>query len=288
MEQGRLPAALALLPIDIERYSDGEARVEIPSALEAFDDVIVLHRFSRDIGSEVVELVFALAAVRLHRPRRLKLVLPYLPYSRSDRPFVAGGPAYCRVFVQMLGPLDAFVTLDLHSPQVASVFDCPVYELSALTLLGRQVASWSLPAGVVVSTDLGGAKRAGQLGAMLGWDMGVCTKARSGSGSLGMDLLGQVRGRTVVMVDDEIDSGATLLATAHLMEARGAAAIYAVATHARFGASFLKELDASPIRRIAVTDSVPAEAAAMSTRVERIEVGPLFSDWLASGGRPVG
>jgi ribose-phosphate pyrophosphokinase len=279
VERLNLPRSTARVPIQVQRFPDGEARVELAGDVGGYQEVMVVHRFGQDIASETLELVFALSAVRFQRPGRVSLVLPYLPYSRSDRPCSTGAPAFCRVFVELLGALDTFVTVDLHAPQTVSLFDCPVWELSALPLLRRQVLDWALPKGVVVSTDLGGAKRAGRFSQELGWELALCAKTRT-SGSLSLHLVGEVRGRTVLVVDDEIDSGATLLATARLLEARGAVAIYAVATHARFGASFLEQLEGSPIRRIAVTDSLADSQARSSFPIDRISLAPVLSEWL--------
>jgi ribose-phosphate pyrophosphokinase len=256
-----------------------------PVGLNAEDrDVALLQAFPAAVSDRLLELLFALRSLAAAAPRRLTAVLPYVPYSRSDRPEVRGGPVPARLLAELIECAGAqrLVAFDLHSPQVAGFFRVPVVELSALAFLARAVRAWELPDPLVVSPDLGGAKRAARLAAELSCPLALVTKERSGEGVVVRGLAGDARDRSAILFDDEIATGATLVAAAELLLSRGARSVCAAATHGVFAGDALERLGRSPIERVLVADTVPLRAS--FARLEVVSIAPELAAFLGHAG----
>jgi ribose-phosphate pyrophosphokinase len=247
-------------------------------------DVAFFQAFPSPVSDHVLELLFGLRALAALAPRRLTAVLPYLAYSRSDRAEAPGEPIPARLlaeFVECAGAARV-VSFDLHSPQLAGFFRGPVVELSARRVLARALRAWGLADPVVVSPDLGGAKRAARLAADLGCPLALVGKERTREGVAVRSLTGDVRGRSAVLCDDEIATGGTLIAAAELLLARGARSVHAVATHGVLAGDALDRLERSPLQRILVTDSVPLRRA--SPKLEVVSVAAELAAFLGGVG----
>jgi ribose-phosphate pyrophosphokinase len=247
-------------------------------------DVVFFQTFPSPVSDAVLELLFGLHALAAAAPRRLTAVMPYLAYSRSDRAESPGEPVPARLLADLVECAGAqrIVALDLHSPQLAGFFRAPVAELSARKLLARALRAWGLADPVVVSPDLGGAKRAARLAEELGYPLALVSKERKPGGVAVRSLAGDVRGRAAVLCDDEIATGGTLLAAAELLLARGAHSVHAVATHGVLAGDALERLERSPIERILVSDSVPLRRA--SPRLEVVSVAAELAAFLGRAG----
>jgi ribose-phosphate pyrophosphokinase len=235
-------------------------------------DVAFFQAFPSAVSDRVLELLFGLRALAAAAPRRLTAVLPYLAYSRSDRAEAPGEPVPARLVAELIERAGAqrVIAFDLHSPQLAGCFGVPVVELTARPVLARALRSFGLVDPVIVSPDLGGAKRATRLAETLGWPTVLVTKERRPEGVVARSLSADVRGRAAVLVDDEIATGATLVAAAELLRARGATSVHAVATHGVLAGDALERLERSPLERLLVTDSVPLRRA--SPRLEVVSL----------------
>jgi ribose-phosphate pyrophosphokinase len=235
-------------------------------------DVAFLQSFPSAVSDRVLELLFGLRSLSAAAPRRLTAVLPYVPYSRSDRPEARGEPVPARLFAELLECAGAqrVVAFDLHSPQLAGFFRVPAVELSALPLLAGKLRAWELVNPVVVSPDLGGAKRAARLAAELGCPVALVTKERTPERVVVRSLAGDVRDRAAVLFDDEIATGSTLVAAAEVVLARGARSVCAAATHGVFAGDALERLERSPLERILVADTIPLRST--SPRLEVVSI----------------
>jgi ribose-phosphate pyrophosphokinase len=235
-------------------------------------DIAFFQAFPSPVSDQVLELLFGLRALAAAAPRRLTAVLPYVAYSRSDCAEAPGEPIPARLVAELIERAGAqrVVACDLHSPQLAGFFSVPVVELSARGLFASALRTWELAEPVIVSPDLGGAKRATRLAEQLGWPFALVRKERRLGGVATRGISGDVRGRSAVLLDDEIATGATLAAAAELLLAQGARCVRAVATHGVFAGDALERLERSPLERILVTDSVPLRRA--SPRVEVVSL----------------
>lgn len=273
-----------------ERFANENLSVRVVGLDPEGRDVALFQSFPCAVSDRVLELLLALRALSAAAPRRLTAVVPYLAYSRSDRPEARGEPVAARLLADLLECAGAqrVVAFDLHSPQLAGFFRVPVVELSARHILARSIRAWALPDPVVVSPDLGGAKRATRLSEELGWPVAIVTKERTREGVAIRGLSGDVRGRSALIFDDEIATGGTLIACAELLLARGARSASAAATHGVLPGDALGRLERSPLERILVTDSVPLRGS--SPKLEVVSLADELASWLGrardTGSRP--
>ena len=244
-------------------------------------EVVYVQTSCAPVNEHLVEALFSLDAIRAAGPRRLTAVLPYLPYARSDRAEAPEGPVQARLVADLLERAGAqrIVAFDLHSEQLAGFFRVPVLQLSAQHALISAVRRWQLPDLVIASPDLGGAKRAGAAASMLGVPLILFRKQRRGS-EVTSELLGEVAGRSVVIFDDEIATGGTMIAAARVALERHARAVCAVATHAVLAGDVLARLARVGLERVLVTDTVPGRERGHA-KLEVVSVVPELAEALA-------
>jgi ribose-phosphate pyrophosphokinase len=274
-----------VLRLRTERFANGNLLCRAEGLDVEGRDVALLQGFPGDVSDRVLELLFALRALAAGAPRRLTVVLPYVPYSRSDTPEARGEPVPARLLAELIECAGAqrLVAFDLHSPQLAGFFRIPVVELSARSLLTRAIGAWSLERPVVVSPDLGGAKRAARFAADLGCPLALVIKQRLAGRAVARGLAGEVRGHAALLFDDEIATGGTLVAAAELLLERGARSVHAVATHGVLAGDAVERLEASPLARVLVTDSVPV--ALSSPKLEVVSVAGELAAFLRGAAR---
>jgi len=265
----------------VERFANENLLCEAAHLRLQGAEVVYVQTSTPPVNENLVEALFSLDAIRAARPRRLTALLPYLPYARSDRPEAPEGPVQARLVAELLerAGADRIVAFDLHSPQLAGFFRIPVLELSAQRALVSAVRAWQLQDLVIASPDLGGAKRAGAAAAALGAPLVLFRKQRRGR-EVTSELLGEVANRSVVIFDDEIATGGTMLAAARLALERRARAVCAVATHAVFAGDVLTQFAQVGIERVLVTDTVPVRESGHA-KLEVVSVVPELAEALA-------
>jgi ribose-phosphate pyrophosphokinase len=209
-------------------------------------------------------------------------VIPYFSYAKGDKkdePRVSIRARVCADAIEAAG-VDRVITLDLHAPQVQGFFKVPVDDLYALPVLCDAIAAAGLSDLVVVAPDAGFAKKARQWSDRLRAPLAIADKRRvdhSESAEI-VELIGSVEGRTALIVDDFTISAGTLVDAARVVVERGATSVYAVVSHGLLTASAVARLDASPIRRLFMTDSVETQPVALSPKVEVVSVAGLFGE----------
>jgi ribose-phosphate pyrophosphokinase len=245
--------------LERRRYANDQFEVHPPNHHCTNAEVFLFQAFSGNPSERLLELVFASRAVAAQRPARLTAVLPYLPYSRSDRPGTPGGLVPFRIIADLLqnSGVQTIVTVELHHAQLAGAFRCPVFELPAVELLARQLIRFGVNDAIVVSPDLGGVRRAERVAKELGTTLAIIRQERRGGSKKGFDLIGRVQGYPVILVDDEINTGETILSAVDLVLSLGATEVYAAAPHGLFTQDCLVNIQNSAIRRTVVTDSIP-------------------------------
>jgi ribose-phosphate pyrophosphokinase len=266
--------------VRVERFSNENLLCEVSHLALRGADVAYVQTSSSPVSEHLLETLFSLDAIRCARPARLTAVLPYVPYVRSDKPEAAEGPVPARLVADLIERAGAerLIAFDLHSTQLAGFFRIPVLELSALRPLVDAVRAWQLPDLAIASPDLGGAKRAGKVAAALGAPLVLFQKQRRGR-EVQSALLGEVTGRSVVIVDDEIATGATVIAATRLALERGARSVSAVATHAVFAGDALRQLAGAGVERVLVSDTIASSATA-GAKLEVVSVVPELAEAL--------
>jgi ribose-phosphate pyrophosphokinase len=271
---------LALLQTQL--FSNGQIGVH---SMPTQAHVVLFQAFADDVHLRIFELLLALDFFRA-AGSRVTAVLPYLPYARSDRSQSPGGPVPARMVgsvIEHIG-LSRLITVELHMPQVGGFFRCPVTNVSFLPALIRHFNDGAKSGWTVVSPDLGGAKRAEELAVALGCPMAVIRKHRNHNVRQGIDVLGEVAGRSVMLIDDEINSGQTLFSAAALLRSRGAGSINAVVAHALFTRDAVAGLSTSGFDRIIVSDSTSPRA--IPEGVEVVSIAQDIASTLQSAYAP--
>ncbi len=266
-----------------EVFPDGERGVTLQCEVRE-RDVFLIQPTQAPMGDHLIELLLLADACARAGARRVTGVMPYLGYARQDRRESAREPVGARVIADMLGSgrLDRLITVDLHSRAVEGFFRMPVEQLSAVELLASHLQQGLPEDAVVVSPDLGAVKLAERYGALLDLPVAVVHKHRLSATEVSAgEVIGQVQGRTVVLVDDMISTAGTLEAAAGAVLRAGCApGLVVCATHALLVGPALERLARMAPRRILVSDSVPGEVGALAG-VERVGLAPVLSEAIA-------
>lgn len=272
----------ALLELRTRGFSNGQIEVDLPDAM-LHGEVALFQVFPDRVHDRIAELLFALDTLRARGAGRVTAVLPYLPYSRSDAPASVGGPVPARLFATLLecAGLDRLVTAELHAPQLRGLFRGPVVEIDTARIIAARLRADRPEGWVVVSPDLGGGKRAERLAGVLGAPVAVMRKRRHGEVKESYELLGDVAGRHAVLLDDEVNSGETLLSAAAVLRRRGAASVAAAATHALFAPGAEERLRAGGLDLLLVTDGT-GHAASSGPPIEVLSLAPELAAALAA------
>ncbi len=244
-------------------------------------DVFVVQPTCRPVNDSIMELLIMIDALKRASAGRITAVMPYYAYGRSDKKDQPRVPITARLIADMLtvAGADRVLTMDLHQGQIQGFFSIPVDELTAINILSRYIKSKNLTDIVVVS-ELGFAKKARNFAEILQAPLAILEKRRVGNEDKTelMNIIGEVAGRTAVIIDDEIDTAGSLLEAVAALVAEGATAVYSCATHGVFSGEALEKIQASPITEVIVTDTIPLPAGADRERITVLSIAPLFGE----------
>ena len=234
-----------------------------------------------DVNRSIMELLIMIDAFKRASAGRITAVVPYYAYGRSDKKDQPRVPITARLVADMItvAGADRILTMDLHQGQIQGFFNIPVDELTAVHILSNYFKHKQLE-DLVVVTDLGFAKRARTFAELLEAPLAIIEKRRVGNLDQAelMNVIGEVRGRRAVIVDDEIDTAGTLTETVRALEREGVHEIYACATHGILSAPAVERLDDSALREIVLTDTVPLPPAKRIPRIKTLSIAPLIGE----------
>ena len=254
-------------------FSDGEVQVEINENVRG-KDVFVVQPTCAPTNDNLMELLVMIDAVRRSSARRITAVIPYFGYARQDRrPRSVRVPITARVVAQMIGNVkaDRVLTVDLHADQIQGFFDIPVDNVYASPILLGDVWKQKYPDIVVVSPDVGGVVRARALAKRLDdADLAIIDKRRPRPNEARvMNIIGEVKGRTCILVDDLVDTAGTLCLAALALKEQGAVRVVAYCTHPVLSGSAVDNIESSELDELVVTDTIPLQEAAQACRKMR-------------------
>lgn len=245
-------------------------------------DVFIVQPTSSPVNRGIMELLIMIDAVRRASAGRITAVIPYYGYGRSDKKDQPRVPITARLIADLLQTAGAnrVLTLDLHAGQIQGFFSIPVDELTALSLLTSYFRQKDLPDPVVVSADIGGAKKARNFAQRLDCPFAIIEKrrVRNDDKSEALNVIGEVEGRTAIIVDDEINTAGTMIEAVTVLEQHGVRSIYATATHGIFSGTGLERLDKSSIEEVVITDTVPLAPGKHSDKLKTLSVAPLLAE----------
>jgi ribose-phosphate pyrophosphokinase len=268
------------------RFSDGEIYFQILENVRGAD-VFVVQPCSYPVDNHLFELLLMIDAFKRASAWRITAVLPYYCYARQDRKDKPRVPISAKLVADLLETAGASraLTLDLHAPQIQGYFDVPVEHLYGSQVLVDYFRHKKLPKLTVVSPDAGGVERARAFAKKLDAPLAIVDKRRVDLDVTEvMNLIGDVKGRNTLIVDDIIDTAGTLVKTADALIREGATQVYAACTHAIFSGPAVDRLEGSKITEVVATDSVPLSEAAKKMKNLRILS---VADLLARGIRSI-
>jgi ribose-phosphate pyrophosphokinase len=244
-------------------------------------DVFLVQSTCRPVNQSIMELLIMIDAFKRASAGRITAVIPYYAYGRSDKKDQPRVPITARLIADMItvAGADRVLTMDLHQGQIQGFFNIPVDELTAVHLLSNHFRKKHLE-DLVVVTDLGFAKRARTFAELLDAPLAIIEKRRVGNLDRAevMNVIGQVRGRRAIVVDDEIDTAGTLMETVRALEREGVDEIYACATHGVLSEPALERIADSSLREVVLTDSIGAPQAKRASSIIRLSVAPLIGE----------
>jgi ribose-phosphate pyrophosphokinase len=264
----------------VSRFSDGEVRVQINESMRG-EDVFVIQSLCPPINESIVELLLILDAIKRASAGRITAVIPYYAYARQDRKDKPRVPISARLLADLITVAGAqrVVVVDLHSPQIQGFFNIPVDNLHALGVLydylKDKVDSSNT---VVVSPDAGGVERARLLANKIGCPIAIIYKRRPEPNVAEvLDIIGDVKGKRAIIVDDIIDTAGTVCAASELLLSKGASRVDVVATHGLLSGPAVERLRKSPIEEVVVTNTIPVEHKNLE-KLKVVSIAPLIGE----------
>ena len=267
----------------VGRFSDGEIQVEIMENVRG-QDVFIIQPTCRPTNDNLMELLVMVDAIRRSSAARITTVIPYFGYSRQDRrPRSARVPITAKLVADMLAKAgaDRVLTVDLHADQIAGFFDIPVDNVYASPILLGDVWKQKYPNMVVVSPDVGGVVRARALAKRLDdTDLAIIDKRRPKPNEAKvMNIIGEVEGRTCVIIDDMVDTAGTLCKAAGALKDHGALKVVAYITHPVLSGKAIENIRASRLDELVVTDTIPlAEEAKALGRIRQLSTANMLAE----------
>ena len=263
--------------ITISRYSDGEFQ---PSYEETIRGTRIFIIGSTNPSSEnLMELLLMIDAAKRASARHITAVIPYFGWARQDRKDKPRVPIAAKMIAKMIESAGAtrLITMDLHADQIQGFFQIPVDHLYASTIFIPHVLSLKLGNLCIASPDMGGSKRAYAYAKNLSSDVVICYKQRSKANVIShMELIGDVKGKNIVLVDDMVDTAGTLTKAADLLIEKGAISVRAICTHAILSGNAYQKIEESKLEELIVTDSVPNIKP--HSKIKILSCADLFSD----------
>jgi ribose-phosphate pyrophosphokinase len=270
---------------DIQNFSDGEIWVKYSENIRGSDVFII--QSTQPPADNLMELLIMIDAAKRASARKVTAVIPYFGYARQDRkdqPRVSISAKLVANLITKAGA-DRVITMDLHAPQIQGFFDIPVDHLYSSVVYVAHFAARAIPNLTVVSPDVGGIKMARAFAKRLGGDLILIDKRRPKPNQAeAMNIIGEVKGRNILIVDDLIDTGGTFVAAVEALKDAGAKQIYGACTHAVLSGKSGDRLNNVPVAKLLVTDTIDLDSKkAASKKIQVLTVADIFGDAILRG-----
>jgi ribose-phosphate pyrophosphokinase len=270
--------------VEISPFADGEIYLRFLTSVRGADAFIV-QTHARPVNEHIVETLIMIDALKRASARRITVVLPYFPYSRQDKKHLAREPITAKLMADLLNAAgaDRVMSVDLHAGQIQGFFDVPFDHLTALPLLVEAVRNEVGDDIVVVAPDAGEVKDAEKFRRKLGGaaTLAIAHKRRDPNVHdevSGIGVVGDVKDKVCVLVDDSISTGGTLVTAAQILIANGATRVLAAATHAVLSGNAVENLQSSPLSKVIVTNTLPIPPEKGFSKLSVVSVGQIIAD----------
>jgi ribose-phosphate pyrophosphokinase len=262
----------------IQHFSDGEFQPSIEETVRGKEVIIIQSTFPP--SDNLMEMLLLIDAAKRASAKRIVAVMPYFGFARQDRkdkPRVAIGAKLVANLLTAAG-VDRVITMDLHAEQIQGFFEVPVDHLYASTIFVPYLNSLKIDNLLIAAPDTGGTKRANAYAKLLGCDLAICYKQRKVANQVdNMTVIGDVKGKNVVIVDDMCDTAGTLCKAAEVMLENGALSVRAICTHPVLSGQAYERIEASALSEVIVTDSIPLKENKPTGKIKVLNVATLFS-----------
>jgi len=263
--------------VKLSRFSDGEFQTSFEESIRGQDVFIIQSTIPPT--DNLFELLLMIDAAKRASAHRIIAVMPYFGFARQDRkdkPRVALGAKLVANLLMAAG-VDRVMTMDLHADQIQGFFEVPVDHLFASTVFLPHIQNMKLDNLLIAAPDTGGTKRANAYSKFLNVDMAICYKQRKVANQVSdMTVIGDVKGKNVILIDDIIDTAGTLTKAAGMMMDKGALSVRAICTHAVLSGPAYERLEESALKELIVTDTIPLKKK--SNKIKVVTVSDLFAD----------
>jgi ribose-phosphate pyrophosphokinase len=262
-------------------FSDGESFCQIEENVRG-SDVFVVQPTCQPVNENLMELLILLDAFKRSSASRVTAVMPYYGYARQDKKDQPRVPITSKLVADLISKAgaDRVLTMDLHAAQIQGFFDIPVDHLFAAPVVLEAMRAMDLPDLVMVSPDAGGVERARAIGKRLEVSLAIVDKRRTAPNEAEvMNVIGEVDGRTALILDDIIDTAGTLVKTVEALRAKGARRVLAVGIHGVLSGPALKRIEESPLEAVLITNTTPVEdKLRRSKKLRSLSVAPLLGE----------
>ncbi len=281
--------------MDILKFKNDNTFVQIKETVRE-QDVYIVQTTTPPVNERVMELLIAIDAFKRASARNINVVLPYYIYSRSDKKDQPRIPVTAKLMQQLLEAAGAtrVITCDLHNPAIQAYFNINCDRLSAQNILQKYFKEKNLKDMVIVATDAGSSKKAYKYSEYFGCPIALIDKRRAGNDdrAIATTVIGDVENKEAIIFDDEVDTAGSLIETAKILERFHAKEIYAGCTHGVLSADAVQRIEASPIKELVVTNTIPLpeEKQKQSSKIKVLTIAPLFAEAIRrlNEARPLG
>lgn len=263
-----------LAEVQVNRFSDGEINVNITETVRG-QDVFIIQPTCAPANDNLMELLIIVDALKRSSAGTINAVIPYFGYARQDRKAAPRVPISAKLVADMLetAGVNRVITIDLHAAQIQGFFNIPVDHLVGASLFVEHIKNKNLPNPIIASPDVGGVARARTYAEKLGYDLVIVDKKREKANvSEVMNIIGDVEGKDVIILDDMVDTAGTLAKAADALKAKGATSVMACCTHGVLSGPAFERIENSSLDELVVTDTIPQKSHPKVTVLSAAEI----------------
>lgn len=262
----------------VGKFSDGEINVQISESVRG-KDIFIIQPTCAPTNDNLMELLVMTDAFRRSSARTINAIIPYFGYARQDRKAAPRVPITAKLVANLMetAGVDRIVTMDLHAGQIQGFFDVPVDNLYGSIIFRDYIKQKNLPNPIIASPDIGGVSRARYFADQLGFDLVIVDKKREKANvSEVMNIIGDVEGKDVILVDDMIDTAGTMCKAAEVLKKHGARSVMALGTHPVLSGPAIERIESSVLDEIVMTNTIPLTQKC--SKIKILSVAPLFAE----------
>lgn len=269
---------ISLAKASIGRFSDGEINVQISESVRG-KDIFIIQPTCAPTNDHLMELLVMIDAFKRSSAHTINAIIPYFGYARQDRKAAPRVPITAKLVANLLetAGVNRIVTMDLHAGQIQGFFDVPVDNLYGSIVFRDYIKQKNLPDPIIASPDIGGVARARYFADQLGLDLVIVDKKREKANvSEVMNIIGDVNGKDVILVDDMIDTAGTMCKAAEILKTHGASSVMALGTHPVLSGQAIERITSSTLDEVVMTNTIPLHQECPKIKI--LSVAPLFAE----------